>query len=119
MFLLCVNLEKAPELPATSLADNCYAGMFSKCEKLEEAPALPAQELAERCYNGMFSECGKLKKVSVGFKRWAGYTLTWLNDVAEQGLFVCPESLPEEYGENRIPEGWNVKKEFVISRPQE
>lgn len=48
------------ELPATTLAENCYSDMFSHCSKLTSAPALPATPLAKSCYNGMFDHCTSL-----------------------------------------------------------
>ena len=50
MFSDCTSLTKAPELPATKLADNCYRYMFYKCSSLTQAPALPATTLAGSCY---------------------------------------------------------------------
>ena len=61
MFLGCTNLKSAPELPATSLAINCYYGMFSMCTNLKTAPKLPAPTLATYCYAFMFSGCTNLK----------------------------------------------------------
>ena len=61
MFLGCTNLKSAPELPATSLAINCYYAMFSGCTNLKSAPKLPAPTLATYCYAFMFSGCTNLK----------------------------------------------------------
>lgn len=46
-------------LPATTLKDNCYEGMFSKCTGLTTVPEdlLPATTLAKGCYARMFSNC--------------------------------------------------------------
>lgn len=60
MFYGCTGLVRAPSLPATSLATECYAGMFSECTALTEAPALPATSLAAGCYSAMFSCCSAL-----------------------------------------------------------
>lgn len=60
MFEGCSKLKAAPELPATELAEWCYSCMFHNCTELESAPALPAEKLAERCYNEMFEGCSKL-----------------------------------------------------------
>ena len=57
MFYGCTSLTDIPELPATALAINCYCGMFSGCTGLTEAPELPATTLARYCYYGMFSGC--------------------------------------------------------------
>ena len=61
LFQDCKVLTSAPDLPATTLAVNCYRGMFSGCKKLETAPALLATKLAEKCYLSMFSGCTNLK----------------------------------------------------------
>ena len=44
------TLTTAPELPATTLANFCYDGMFKDCTSLTQAPALPATTLADYCY---------------------------------------------------------------------
>ena len=60
MFYGCTNLNSAPALPATTLASNCYSEMFSGCTNLNTAPELPATTLAEACYSEMFSGCTNL-----------------------------------------------------------
>ena len=57
MFSGCTGLTTAPELPATTLAQDCYSSMFSGCTGLTTAPELPATTLAQDCYNSMFSGC--------------------------------------------------------------
>ena len=61
MFSGCTNLKSAPKLPATTLAISCYAYMFSGCTNLKTAPELPAKVLANQCYDSMFSVCTNLK----------------------------------------------------------
>ena len=60
MFYGCTNLNSAPALPATTLASNCYHSMFRGCTNLNTAPALPAEKLAVGCYYGMFYGCTNL-----------------------------------------------------------
>lgn len=60
MFVNCTGLTTPPELPATTLAFGCYYWMFSGCTSLTTAPALPATTLAEECYYGMFFDCTSL-----------------------------------------------------------
>jgi len=55
-------LTKAPALPATTLADNCYESMFNHCTALTESPVLPATTLAKNCYSSMFNGCTGLIK---------------------------------------------------------
>ena len=120
MFEDCTSLTKAPELPATQLADACYFSMFSGCTSLTQAPELLALQLHIGSYLRMFEGCVRLSKIKVGFLDWGEIfdvrgdkfwnTDHWFDGVAPSGTFICPEELPEEFGENRIPEGWKVEK---------
>ena len=61
MFAYCLELEDAPELPATTLSSYCYASMFRYCENLETAQTvLPALVLTSGCYYYMFFHCQSL-----------------------------------------------------------
>ena len=61
LFYNCSSLTQAPELPATTLANFCYFGMFQGCTSLVNAPTiLPATTLAEGCYRNMFFGCAAL-----------------------------------------------------------
>ena len=65
MFNGCTNLTSAPKLPATTLANNCYCDMFNGCTNLTSAPELPATTLAADCYIHMFEDCTKLSTVTM------------------------------------------------------
>lgn len=65
LFKNCTLLASAPELPATTLANECYSSMFEGCAKLKNAPALPAETLADDCYSWMFSSCLRLSTVKM------------------------------------------------------
>lgn len=111
LFTSCVDLTTPPELPATTLANYCYSELFYKCPHLEYAPELPATTLVEGCYNTMFPGSPLVSYIKVGFTEWAAddeYATDWWAGFASRGIFVCPETLPKEYGRNRIPEGWSV-----------
>lgn len=60
MFANCTGLTIAPALPATTLAECCYDEMFANCTGLTIAPALPATTLADYCYTDMFNGCSNL-----------------------------------------------------------
>ncbi len=60
MFRNCTNLVNAPALPAETLNKFCYENMFEGCTNLKKAPELPATKLADYCYRGMFSDCKSL-----------------------------------------------------------
>ena len=65
MFYGCTSLTSAPELKATTLANRCYFGMFSGCTSLEKAPELKATTLKTECYESMFNGCTKLSSVTM------------------------------------------------------
>jgi len=60
MFYGCTSLTTAPELSATTLTNYCYTGMFAICTSLTTAPELPATTLTEFCYYSMFNGCTSL-----------------------------------------------------------
>ena len=59
LFADAPNITRAPELPATTLAEWCYSDMFSGTA-ITTAPALPATTLAPSCYADMFMNCKNL-----------------------------------------------------------
>ena len=77
MFNGCKSLTRAPELPATKLAERCYDAMFEDCTSLTQAPELPATQFAEDCYNRMFKGCTSLTRVPE------------LPETSEYGLSLC------------------------------
>ena len=110
MFIGCSSLAAAPDLPATTLANSCYFGMFTGCSSLTAAPDLPAinSGLAYNCYVCMFRYCSNLKNITVHFTTWSDiYTDYWVEGVAPSGEFHCRVGL--NTGTNsidRVPVGW-------------
>lgn len=49
-------------LPATTLGDRCYEGMFNRCKSLTTLSdnLLPAPTMTDHCYYGMFQGCTQL-----------------------------------------------------------
>ena len=54
------TISRAPELPATTIARSCYYSMFTYCKNLTAAPALPATKMEQDCYHAMFEGCTAL-----------------------------------------------------------
>ena len=115
MFEGCTSLTNAPALPATNLADFCYIFMFEGCTSLTNAPELPAPAIRNGCYVRMFKGCTSLKSIKVGFTKWyqgsgtdedMDATALWVDGIETEGMFICPDELVTESGENRIPSGW-------------
>jgi hypothetical protein len=48
------GVRRVPELPAMTLAPYCYIQMFANCKKLVNPGKLPATTLAAHCYRFMF-----------------------------------------------------------------
>lgn len=60
MFEGCSSLSTTPILPATTMDISCYSNMFKGCSSLTMPPTLPATNLAAGCYSGMFWNCASL-----------------------------------------------------------
>ena len=113
MFADCHALTRAPELPATELNIDCYNQMFAYCHNLETAPELPATELVEGCYQQMFKGCKKLGAMTVSFDALESATAIdeMMDDVAEEGLFVCHADINTELLREmcQLPSKWEIR----------
>ena len=96
------------DLEQTTLANYCYANMFSGCTGLTSAPDLPATTLAANCYLRMFYGCTNISLIKVHFTAWGTQTNTWVSNVSSTGTFYKPSALPKNFGVNNIPTGWTV-----------
>ena len=109
MFYGCTSLIQAPELPATTLADYCYDSMFQHCTSLTQAPNLPATTLAQSCYIMMFYDCTSLNyiKCLATDISAANCTNGWVIGISSTtGDFYTPASTVWTSGANGIPTGW-------------
>jgi hypothetical protein len=68
------SLTTAPSLPATTLSLYCYSYMFRGCTSLTTAPSLPATTLSNYCYRYMFYECSSFK---VSTSKTGSYQYAW------------------------------------------
>lgn len=109
MFSGCLELTKAPVLPATTLTQSCYDNMFSGCHSLTKAPELPATTLASRCYYWLFAGCPSLNEVRIAATTTATDALKdWLREVSATGDFYCdPNAKIFPSGVSGIPANWN------------
>ena len=121
MFGGCKYLTKAPELPATTLAQWCYYYMFDGCTSLTKAPELPATTLADDCYGYMFYGCRKLNEVrcqmpsTYSSSDISKYTSDWLSNVASTGTFYTNADANWPSGVSGIPTGWRRVNEGAPS----
>jgi len=75
---------------------------------LTKAPELPATTLANNCYMSMFSGCQSLKEVRIAATKTASRSLEeWLYDAPATGDFYCdPNATIFPTGTSGIPENW-------------
>jgi len=77
---------------------------------LTEAPELPATTLARECYRYMFQGCTNLTSVTcLATDISAKYaTSGWLDGVSATGTFTKAKGVDWPTGGNGIPSGWTV-----------
>ena len=114
MFAWCSGMSATPtELPALTLAPGCYSNMFEGCDMIPATPHLPATELVDRCYASMFSGCGTIEQVTclATTINGSGCTTDWLNGVKPYGTFTKAKGAScWTTGSNGIPGGWEVNE---------
>ena len=106
MFANCSALESVPFdlLPATNLSncDDCYNGMFMNDTELEKAPELMATTIGSgRPYGAIFYGCSKMNYIKVGFAAWSNAwgtttyrnTQNWTYGLPASGHFYGPEGI--------------------------
>lgn len=109
----CTSLTTAPELPATTLAFDCYSYMFSGCTSLVNAPELPATTLTDFCYQEMFKGCTKLNYIKMLATDISANNCLkyWVDGVASRGTFVKNKNATWNVtGISGVPSGWTIQK---------
>ena len=115
MFKSCSRLKKAPSiLPATTVPDAAYVGMFDGCAALEASPVLPATNPGKYAYRNMFWGCYSLKQITcyatsnIGNNKATHY---WVENVPSTGIFVKDPDASWPTGVHGIPSGWAYDKD--------
>lgn len=86
MFRECSSLTTSPLLPATTLTNGCYAGMFIDCSNLSVVTCLATNISATDCLS------------------------SWLNLVKSSGVFIKNANMSSwTTGGNGIPYNWIVQ----------
>lgn len=129
LFENCSVLTSAPELPATSLAYNCYYCMFSGCTNLKSAE-LSIEFLSRGCCGSMFYNCTNLSSVTMLAPSKAitlsglSYLDYWLNNagtdpsVQNRTLKVQDKAAYEALKANAsyLPTNWQIGKCTVLDK---
>ena len=87
LFYICTSLTKAPVLPATTLADDCYGYMFSGCGSLNEV----------HCQMSSSYSSSQISST---------YAKGWLEGVSSTGTFYTNADANWPSGASGIPTGW-------------
>lgn len=115
MFEGCSSLTTLPNLPATTLADNCYECMFKGCSSLVEIPkgwVLKAQTTALGSCNSMFYSCYLLQKMAVSYSGTINSSdwRSFLYNVSSTGTFYYSKNQTKENIKSIVPSGWTLVK---------
>lgn len=115
MFSFATSLVDAPELPATTLARDCYWYMFESTA-IATAPVLAVETLVQGCYGGMFSGCSHLNYIECYATDISASASThgWVSQVSPTGTFV-KESNMEDWtiGISGIPVNWVAEAALI------
>ena len=109
-------LTSAPYVSCNTLGANALDHAFNGCKNLKKIKVDITSHIKNpdndeyRGVEGMLGGCTSLILIEVDFTSWEGLdtSIGWVGGVSAKGVFVKPAALPEEYGEKRIPEGWQV-----------
>lgn len=110
-FYGCNVLERAPELPQTTLQASCYRRMFQGCKALTKSPDLPALTLKSNCYEYMFVSCSKLASIKMLATDVSASNclLGWVNAIKSSGTFYKNKDATwTTTGISGVPSGWTV-----------
>ena len=110
MFEKCLSLTSMTYLPARTLAKYCYRAMFYNCSNLTETKGLDATTLPAYCYELMFYNCSKVNRIacSAKIKSATNCTNRWVEGVSETGTFRAINGNWKR-GVSGIPENWTVE----------
>ena len=115
MFYNCRVLTDPPSvLPAKILKESCYSSMFYNAREMVKAPEIQATTLANNCFDGMFYVCQKLNYIKILYTGDfdSAYFNMWVTDVNNIGDFYYNGEDINNFGEDAIPKDstnkWNV-----------
>ena len=120
-FISCFRetaIKKLPQLPATKLANLCYAYMFAGCKGIttQNGWYLPCESFntaqTKGCYNYMFTDCKNLIKMATKQSNISSdYNLNWLKNITTNGtLFMKRGSTQTTFESSVKPASWTVSK---------
>ena len=113
MFLNCTGLTTYPsELPATAVTPYAYTSMFEGCELIDGGPLISATTLSSFSLYRMFYGCTNLGSVSIDATDISANscTLDWLGHTNDYGTLIKPAEMENwTCGDSGIPQGWMLE----------
>lgn len=96
-----------PKLPATTLANSCYRSLFANCASLTQCTDLPATTLVQDCYRFLYYNAPLLAEAKIAANTSASNALSnWLYGSASVGNIFCDPTISYPDGGSGIPSGW-------------
>ena len=119
MFSWATKLIEAPELPALTLAKDCYWYMFEKVAIT--SIVLPATTLVQGCYGNMFISATSVNHIECMATdiSASACTIGWVKAVSGSGTFVKDATMTSWpiNSVNGIPVGWTVEDAGSVADP--
>ena len=109
--------SKKLSLPATTLTQACYRGMFRNNSGITKTPDLPAPVLVQECYSYMFYDCNNIREIKcLATDISAQYcTEEWVLHVySGAGTFTKKAGTNWNEGIQGIPLGWDRDNQEYI-----
>lgn len=113
MFRQCSNLVDVStiELPAMTLAIDCYRELLRQCSKVTSSPDLPAKTLVKECYRQMFSDTKLKSLVCLATTFATDCTKDWMTNVPTSNtstFYKDPTMNGWTRGTSGIPNSWQI-----------
>lgn len=103
-------IQTPPNLGATTIDIQSCDSMFRNCANLTESPVLYATQGAHSAYRNMFSGCTSLSRITCLLIDFTDSTsLSWLEGVSANGVFVKHPDAPSYRSDFWIPDGWIIQ----------
>ena len=102
-------LDKQGNLRSLNGIINAFRGLFQNCTSLTSAPELPATTLEQACYAHMFQGCTSLTYIKIHVMSWNAADATdWVADVSSTGDIWMPSGATWSATDSGIPATWTV-----------
>ena len=106
------GIRYCPQPYIKNISSRCFMNMFAKCVNITEGMDLPALTLVDSCYSGMFNGCTNLSKIKMlATNIYANGCLnSWVAGVAGEGVFIKnKDAMWTTTGNNGVPTGWTIQ----------